>query len=804
MKTMWRVMLLLAVMASAAVVPLHAAESEQMIKADLQMRSPAVDDLTFTAEPPVEGQQVRLSLMARIESDVLGGSNPFLSLRVNGHSVTPKVLLNKPFNFTMLNGSDATWYYGAKWRLCYSPDFSDEVRTAKIPYAITAPEQDPYLFVWDISGFVKPGENALQLQHHRILPDGSTMVLKDIKVEVGEAMEQVKAGGGVEPAPAGPLPVFIAGDTPRPADFRAGVGEDGSIVIEAAGQRVNIKSRTSVQDGGWVPEAEATRPRIKQLKTDRAVTLQWQGDQYHVKRKVTANDRRVLVEDTLTNTTDQVIGVIVEHEADGGATPDDAWLSGSLAYAETQNGGDPRNPSIIARWDGVTLGLFAENDLLRLQHETRLAGSVIRLIDRELGIAPGQSHTLSWSIYPSAGGSYWDVVNTVRRDWGSNITLEQPVIFTHGGDRHIETAEQLTTWAERLGVPWQCSHQTFYVDDRVQLAEGTDLPNATKWWANVQQWSGKLRPNVPGFKNLIYLHCEIGTEENGAELYHDSKMIQADGRHRQTPYHYPIYKYLSTMDNSYGKALQETVRELLSRPYVDGFYVDEFLPSTGPSKYHYGEPWDQATAVIHPTTHALTSTRSLSSLLQHDWRLWLIDEVRAHGKTIVGNSPPSTRSLLDKEVMFFTETFSNSIAQLTHLATPWCLGNAAYDLPAMAKKTSALLEFGTLINPHVWSGDLPAADAFFLPKMYPLTPITLAPGMILGEERIVTNRSGVYGWADGEPGEVLVYDGTGLPVAQPDVTRTTNDGRSVVELRMPSDHLAVVLRGEDQTSAEAN
>ena len=75
-----------------------------------------------------------------------------------------------------------------------------------------------------------------------------------------------------------------------------------------------------------------------------------------------------------------------------------------------------------------------------------------------------------------------------------------------------------------------------------------------------------------------------------------------------------------------------------------------------------------------------------------------------------------------------------------------------------------------------------------------LGAIVMRAGMILGEERIVTNRSGRYGWPDGSPGEVFVFDGDGRRVAKPLVAEAADGTAWRVEIRLPSDHFAVIVK----------
>jgi hypothetical protein len=83
----------------------------------------------------------------------------------------------------------------------------------------------------------------------------------------------------------------------------------------------------------------------------------------------------------------------------------------------------------------------------------------------------------------------------------------------------------------------------------------------------------------------------------------------------------------------------------------------------------------------------------------------------------------------------------------------------------------------------------------FVDYMHPITPMELRAGMILGEERIITNRSGRYGWPDGSAADVCEFDADGQLVPNPKVTETHDGaGNLLIELRMPGDHFAVLIR----------
>jgi hypothetical protein len=82
----------------------------------------------------------------------------------------------------------------------------------------------------------------------------------------------------------------------------------------------------------------------------------------------------------------------------------------------------------------------------------------------------------------------------------------------------------------------------------------------------------------------------------------------------------------------------------------------------------------------------------------------------------------------------------------------------------------------------------------FTSVMYPLTPVELRAGVVLGVERILTARSGLFGWPDGATADVYVIDATGQRAASPLVKEFDRAGRRLYEIRMPSDHFAVLVR----------
>ena len=168
--------------------------------------------------------------------------------------------------------------------------------------------------------------------------------------------------------------------------------------------------------------------------------------------------------------------------------------------------------------------------------------------------------------------------------------------------------------------------------------------------------------------------------------------------------------------------------------------------------------------------------------------------LRQQGKQIIGNGPANTRTLLDLHVPRFTEMASYSFLINTHLQSPWGLGN--HEAPpgnrGQAMKARRFLDHAGVFTPYVWPDDPDGPT--FVQWMYPITPVELRAGMVLGEERILTNRSGRYGWPDNGAAEIHVIDADGNRVADPNVREVEEFGRRLHEIRMPSDHFAILVR----------
>ena len=733
--------------------------------------SPEVITLPIEVPPFSVEHQVRLAMEAHIKWPRLSGSNPWLSVTVNGNPLGPDDLLNKTLRFSLRNGVDLQWFQGARWRLLYSPDFEAALVDRENPYSVDA-KDEPYRFVWDITRHVKPGMNELRIQHHKVLQEPDTLVMRNVTIEAGKAIQPPRAEG-TEPAPTGPLATIVAA---RPAAPTMQVtAQDGTIEIRAGGQVVTVRTRMSLPKGKW-REAEA------------AGDMSWVAGPCTVTRKVMVRDDHVAVADTLTNTSDKLIGVMVEHRADLAQKPEALYLAGRKSFTDTSNSHDPAHPSVFADFGETGVGMVAEDDVFRVHCRSFHTPEHYGLTDHRLGIAPGSSVTLEWAIYPVPSGGYWAFVNAVRRNWDVNFTIPGAFIFGGGLPKGL-TAEQYAKWMHDRGLKYICGGIAKFADGK--YAHGTGILTAKEFVAQERDWTRKMAAADPELVPIAYFHAQCCTEPDSRTKYADSRLLDGDGKQIDYPYAYELPLFVPTESNSYGKAIWGFINTLIDDIGVRGIYWDEMSYSV--QQFAPRLPWDGHTVSIDPESHEVTGKTTSIPLIMQSLSLKIVDYIQGKGLFFMANTQAHTRTMMRNKLVRFVESNSYSAVIGTHLGCPLALGNNS---PEDTHEESALhvrelLKRGALYYGHYYRRD--PAPWNFTSVMFPITPEQIGPGYVLGRERIHTTVSGRFGFPDGAEAEVYVVNAKGERV-EGMVTAVEAGGKKLYEIRMPGDHFAVLVR----------
>ncbi len=756
------------------VLPAGVSAQMRILVTERQSVSPETIVLPLDVPPFSVEHQVRLSLEARIDAPELVGSNPWITVTVNGNALGREDLLNKTDSFTLRNGVDLTWFLSGRWRILYSPDFEAAVTDPNTPYGVPR-EDEPYRFVWDITRHVKPGANELTIEHHKLLQDPDTLVLRNITVEVGRPIAAPQTDA-VEPAPTGPLPTYVA-RTPDPVSIRA-TARDATIVLDVGGQRIEVHTRVSLPGGQW-REPQAAGDTI------------WSAGPCRVSRQVTVQPDHVQVADTLTNTTDQLIGVMLEHYATAPETPTAVYLAGRKSFGEAANAWEPAHPSVFAQCGQLGLGLVAEDDVFRVHVRSVYAGKTFGLAEDRLGLAPHGGVTLEWSIYPQPGGDYWSFVNAVRRNWGVNFTIPGAFIFAHKWPVGL-TGEQYAAWMHERGLRYICGGIAQYPDG--MYAHGTGILFAPEFVARERHWSRAMAAADPDLVPIAYFHAQCCTEPDCRTKYADSRLLDAEGRQIDYPHSQTVPLFVPTESNSYGQALWKYLQCLTDDIGARGIYWDEMSYSV--ARYAYGLPWDGYTVSINRETHQVEGQLTSVPLAMQPLALKIVDTIQSKGLFFMANTQAHPRTMMRKRLVRFVETGTYSALADTHLGCPLGLGNHSDEAThaESAEHVRELLKRGAVYYGHYYSRD--PAPWNFTSVMFPITPEQIGPGYVLGRERIHTAVSGRFGFPDGAAAEVHVVDAEGQRVSSGMVTDVGDGLRHLYEIRMPSDHFAILVRQE--------
>jgi hypothetical protein len=785
------VLLLLSLYACAQAQPPPAIKlADEMHLTFREQRAIKID---IPAAPP--GYRVLVSFSGRQEYASLAGSMFILTVYFNGKLLDASRLANKDNEFTMGGGMIGHWFSGADWRLLYSPDFTSGDGPGDSYQSIVTGKA--YEFMLDVTDLVKPGTNLLQL-HHAWQSKWPDVVLKDLQIVYRQPQELYSKPGLAPEAPVGPLP-FIQPRAAKPLGLRAEVAPAGGIVLTCAGQTYRLDSsftypnagRNRLLATGDQPEGHPTWTVSEARGTHAVARCQF----YEVRRELRPQAECLDVADTITNLTGQDLGLIIQHTsslAEGQAR--EFRVGGMHPTISACRTGSPANPSTFVALTKGGLALLARDDVFRVHALTYYDKTQIGLEEHYFTLAAGQSYTLRWSVFPVPSGDYYDFINAARRTLGVNFAVDGPFGFSH----YVLFMDKLTAADARQ---WTETRSLKYVSNNIPAYPGRPglylhgsallLPEARPLVQKLHDINETLKQARPGLRSMSYFHAYISSEPGAADKYPDSVAYDANGK--QHNYSNPDYpEFVPTPTNSYGRALAGVLDLLLDDIKYDGIYWDEMPFSSGTFAYNFPQ-WDGHTGEINGQAFTLTRKMSSVALLSQPFQEMMVKRITTGGRPLVGNFPPATETMMKYHFPRFCETGAITSLYESHLFTPLGLGDSMVERtpPDIAGQIRRHLDFGCL---YYFYHFLPRMDYPMLTQyMFPTTPIELHEGYILGKERILTNRPGIYGWGDHCGHEVHVFDETGRETKFAARTFDKEDA-TWTELRLPTHYVAAIVR----------
>jgi hypothetical protein len=733
----------------------------------------AAQEFRFSAPPLPAGKEAVLMLRARLEFAKVAGYNSALKISLNGVALDGTRLTNRAAAATMNSGQDQSSFGSGKFTVPYAPAFEAADKDAHYGFR----DSDASALELRVSDLLKSGENVLQLQN---LPAADLQY----QLVAGEAQLQFRTPQKPrvrKSAPTGTLPVFQP-QTKHQVAYKLSNATQAAPTLTWGKNKWVLTSQFSTPDGKWVQS-----------------TCKY----FQHTRRTETRPEAILVFDTFTNLTDENLPLMQQHRLTSGDKLKKVWLAGLSPSGTSGTSSKPDNPTSYGTTASGGLGVMALDDITQV-HVTNFTGeNLVGLADNQLVLKPGATHTAEWAILPTQSPDYYAFLNAARRLRDCNFSLDGSFAFLRADPRQVTdkwTDQQFLDFIRFKNANLLCDLYT-WPNYKGLFPHGTAFQ--TLDWTYLQKQIARLKKIAPDVKHLTYFHCFIEVLQDAAKKYADARLLRPDGS--QADYGNPSDKiFVPTTGNDFGRDIAKNLDIILGDGpqdlNCDGVYWDEFAYSS--TQYHYddfsnpksGLPWDGVSADINPATMKITRLKSSVPLLSQDYRMGLVKRILAQGP-LVANGMPFTRTMVKMKFPRFVETGSISNCATAQIFSPIALGDHLTERSEADAYRWMLraLDYGCL---YYWYNDLTVIPAYptLTSYMFPITPLELHPGFIIGKERIITKVSGAFGWGDKSKHEVHVFDEIGREVKNFKAKTIVKNGQTFTELRLAEDWSAAIIR----------
>lgn len=726
----------------------------------------------FEYAPSNQGLIPALFVRARLESDKNDGDTYALNVYINGQKIDGTRILNKPVEMPLLDGGTIPVFSAAGFgfRIPYASTFEEAnlSRAQGNQYARFDSSEPRTDFLIDLSGLVKEGKNTLRL----VSSDPSV----DRPMHVEAELRQIEP-----PRAAARRELVKASEyfAPQPPTVHLEVRElpGAELAITVGQSSYRCRSYFSIPGGQWVHDS---------------------NKYFSHSRSVKNVDGVIVVEDSFTNQEDKPLAIMQRHEITSTDAPTVFYLNGLKRAAGLPGYHQSFNATSYMGDDRGGIGIWPLDDVFLIHSENYIVGrNTVGLCDRALVIGPGATHIVRWAVAGAAGGGYWDFVNTAREFLKVNFTLQGPGAFMrmyppYSGWPEEKIREQFTNRSAYYGMNAPSFRLTYkgkklpYLINHGQasLVVDEEIAGTKKW-----------RHAVPGMKVVQYYACFIDSSDDADTRFAADAILDASGKPTNYgTYYYPLF--VPTLNNEFGRGMERALDVLLDKVKPDGIFWDEISYSM--VQYHYGKPWDGVSGDIDMKTFQVSRLKSSVALISRDWRIKQAKKILDRTGILIANGPVDAQELRDMHIPMFTETGQGSFCARTQLYTPIALGDHLSEVTEADAYRGMLnaLNYGCVY--YWYSEDVNTTHKTLTEHMYPITPVRLGPGYLMGKERILTRISGFFGWGDLSDFEVYVYDENGVLKPDEKPQRVVAEGRAYAKIDLWPDWSAAIVRKHAQ------
>lgn len=586
----------------------------------------------------------------------------------------------------------------------------------------------------------------------------------------------------------------------KEVEYKAEITQTGGIKVDLKGKEYLITSEFSMPEGIWARFDKDKIENIKDLKIEKD-RVKGETEYFEIERSIKREKECIVVTDRIKNKKDEVLPVMMRHKIE---IPDakEYYLGGLRIYLKRGISNEPANPTTIVITESFSIGLLPLNDVFRVHVQNFAAGNIFGIGDMELVIMPKKEYEARWAIFLSEERDYFSIINAIRRFFGSNFTIQgSSCMFTNRGKDYKIGESWLSQFKpsvfvnadmtiDELKQYFNYKNAYFVIFGAVSDVHNFELYQKTDP-EPIKEIIKRIKEAKPDAKVLPYFHCFIETSKDAKERYKDSISLLPDGT--QADYGKPdLPLFFPTLENSFGKDQEKEIELLLDKFGFDGIYWDEFEYSR--AKYHYGQVHDGYSADIDPKTNKIIRLKSSITLLTQPWRIKMVEKIlNEKKKLLVINGNPHTETIMKYKVPRFVETGSISNCTKAQLFTPIALGDHLTERSEKDcyRKMLEALDYGCVYYWYyylIWP-EYPTLTSY----MFPITPIEINKGYIIGKERIITKRSGYFGWGDNSEAEVHYFNEEGREIKK-DTEKIKKDKKTYYKIELGENESCVLVR----------
>lgn len=586
-----------------------------------------------------------------------------------------------------------------------------------------------------------------------------------------------------------PLPA-----APSPPRYGFELHPGGGFTIAVKGRRLPFESSYSYPHGGENrllagPRDAKGEPawQVMAKRTGKdAYEVAARGQYYTLSRRIRLYANRINVQDTVSNSSAEDLGLILDNYLDATKQPfHDSTVAG---YPHAVERKESQSPSTFVAWKDLGLGMVPLDDVTIVQSTVWARGNRAGIKTDRFGLAPKAWYTLEWAVYPTTTPDYYDFLNAVRHDEKRTGTVEGGFAFIPRQNVSREYVALRNTLYGSFGC------LTNVADDPQIEIEGIDFLWLPKERARLRSEFEAIRKVNPHLKLMFHVAHSLVSTNKPETLFPDSRVLDANGKQVLYAYDYDAcayfspqrhkegwrwYIYYPTLGNSFHEALMKSVDVMMDDIGCGGVFMDGFFFGYG-SGYTY-DRWDGHTVEMDRETKTIKRKVGSVLLLSQPSMAEFTRRMVAKGGVVVANNVVQTRTISALPIIVDQECRSGPDVHLAQ--TPCALGNPTIIRSEVDVYRDVLdkLKWGNL---YFYYGEGTLTYPSLPQQMFPITVEEIRSGTITGKERIITMHSGVYGWPHSKELHLSYrYNPVGVPIpAEFLTTMEANGVRTQVQL----------------------